>query len=122
MVTCNYVAREFGVTKLMYIKDAKEKCPQLVLVSGEDLTNYRNVSNRISGECLQRGECTLFDFFINLVSISRNLTGPKNINIFYMQKPHSIPLSLKKNASEKVFFYIRIPQKVYTICRETGDG
>nr|XP_022329292.1 DNA polymerase iota-like isoform X2 [Crassostrea virginica] len=48
VVTCNYVAREFGVTKLMYIKDAKEKCPQLVLVSGEDLTNYRNVSNRIS--------------------------------------------------------------------------
>ena len=39
-----------------------------------------------------------------------------------MQIPHSIPLSLKKIASEKVFFYIRIPQKVYTLCRETGDG
>ena len=91
MVTCNYVAREFGVTKLMYIKDAKEKCPQLVLVSGEDLTNYRNVSNRISGECLPTGECTLFNlFYHNLVSISRNLTGPQNINIFYMQIPHTV--------------------------------
>lgn len=49
VVTCNYVARKYGVTKLMYIKDAKEKCPQLVLVSGEDLTNYRNMSYKISG-------------------------------------------------------------------------
>lgn len=48
VVTCNYVARKYGVTKLMYIKDAKEKCPQLVLVSGEDLTNYRNMSYKIS--------------------------------------------------------------------------
>ncbi|KAM8960927.1 DNA polymerase iota [Pelodytes ibericus] len=44
VVTCNYVARRFGVDKLMYIKDAKEKCPQLVLVSGEDLTHYREIS------------------------------------------------------------------------------
>ncbi|XP_061172200.1 DNA polymerase iota-like [Saccostrea echinata] len=48
VVTCNYVARKYGVTKLMYIKDAKEKCPQLVLVSGEDLTNYREMSYKIS--------------------------------------------------------------------------
>ena len=41
-----------------------------------------------------------------------------------MQIPHCISLSLKKIASEnlKFFFYIRIPQKVYTICGETGDG
>ncbi|KAJ8029146.1 DNA polymerase iota [Holothuria leucospilota] len=49
VVTCNYVAREYGVTKLMYIKDAKEKCPHLVLVSGEDLTHYREYSQRVSG-------------------------------------------------------------------------
>ncbi|KAK3098369.1 hypothetical protein FSP39_018867 [Pinctada imbricata] len=48
VVTCNYKAREYGVTKLMTLKDAKEKCPQLVLVSGEDLTNYRHVSYKIS--------------------------------------------------------------------------
>ncbi|XP_018100076.1 DNA polymerase iota isoform X2 [Xenopus laevis] len=44
VVTCNYEARKFGVTKLMLIKDAREKCPQLVLVSGEDLTPYREMS------------------------------------------------------------------------------
>lgn len=49
VVTCNYVAREYGVTKLMYIKDAKEKCPNLVLVSGEDLTHYREYSQRVTG-------------------------------------------------------------------------
>ncbi|XP_053405434.1 DNA polymerase iota-like isoform X2 [Mercenaria mercenaria] len=48
IVTCNYVARERGLTKLMTIKDAREKCPDLVLVSGEDLTNYRHMSYKIS--------------------------------------------------------------------------
>ena len=37
------------MTKLMSIKDAKEKCPSLVLVCGEDLTNYRQMSYKISG-------------------------------------------------------------------------
>ncbi|KAG8456769.1 hypothetical protein GDO86_002522 [Hymenochirus boettgeri] len=44
VVTCNYEARKFGVNKLMSIREAKEKCPQLVLVSGEDLTPYREMS------------------------------------------------------------------------------
>jgi DNA polymerase iota len=48
IVTCNYVAREQGLTKLMTVKDALEKCPDLVLVSGEDLTNYRHMSYKIS--------------------------------------------------------------------------
>ncbi|KAM4710412.1 DNA polymerase iota [Discoglossus pictus] len=48
VVTCNYEARRQGVNKLMYIKDAKEKCPQLVLVSGEDLTHYRETSYSVT--------------------------------------------------------------------------
>uniref|UniRef100_A0A8C4ZRD9 UmuC domain-containing protein n=1 Tax=Gadus morhua TaxID=8049 RepID=A0A8C4ZRD9_GADMO len=43
VVTCNYVAREQGVTKVMSVVDAQEKCPQLVLVKGEDLTHYREI-------------------------------------------------------------------------------
>jgi nucleotidyltransferase/DNA polymerase involved in DNA repair len=50
VVTCNYKAREYGVTKLMSIKDAKDKCPQLILVNGEDLTHYREMSYKISGK------------------------------------------------------------------------
>ncbi|KAM5194592.1 DNA polymerase iota [Mantella aurantiaca] len=48
LVTCNYIARERGVTKCMSIKEAREKCPQIVLVSGEDLTHYRETSYRVT--------------------------------------------------------------------------
>ncbi|XP_028852046.1 DNA polymerase iota isoform X2 [Denticeps clupeoides] len=48
VVTCNYVAREYGVTKLMSVTAAKEKCPQLVLVKGEDLTHYRETSYKVT--------------------------------------------------------------------------
>lgn len=43
LVTSNYPARKRGVTKLMGITEAQQKCPDLVLVSGEDLTPYRHV-------------------------------------------------------------------------------
>ncbi|ROI16603.1 DNA polymerase iota [Anabarilius grahami] len=52
IVTCNYVARECGVTKLMSVTDAVEKCPQLVLVKGEDLTHYREMSYKVTVERL----------------------------------------------------------------------
>ncbi|XP_038599785.1 DNA polymerase iota isoform X1 [Tachyglossus aculeatus] len=48
VVTCNYDARKLGVKKLMSIRDAKEKCPQLVLVNGEDLTRYREMSYKVT--------------------------------------------------------------------------
>ncbi|XP_030324409.1 DNA polymerase iota isoform X2 [Calypte anna] len=48
VVTCNYEARKLGVKKLMSVKDAKEKCPQLVLVNGEDLTPYREMSYKVT--------------------------------------------------------------------------
>ncbi|XP_041464975.1 DNA polymerase iota-like [Lytechinus variegatus] len=48
VVTTNYVARARGVSKLSYIKDALIKCPDLVLVSGEDLTNYRDTSTKVT--------------------------------------------------------------------------
>lgn len=47
VVTCNYKARERGVTKLMGISEAKRLCPELVCVNGEDLTPYKDVSDRI---------------------------------------------------------------------------
>lgn len=47
MVTCNYHARKRGVTKLMRTSEAREKCPELVLVSGEDLTPYREIAKQV---------------------------------------------------------------------------
>ncbi|XP_019319564.2 DNA polymerase iota isoform X2 [Panthera pardus] len=48
VVTCNYEARKLGIKKLMTVRDAKEKCPQLVLVNGEDLTRYREMSYKVT--------------------------------------------------------------------------
>ncbi|BFY98096.1 hypothetical protein BsWGS_01136 [Bradybaena similaris] len=48
VVTTNYIARQCGVPKSTYVSDAKKICPDLVLVCGEDLTSYRQMSYRIS--------------------------------------------------------------------------
>lgn len=47
VVTCNYLAREFGVNKLMTVEEAQRLCPTLTLVNGEDLTPYKQISQRI---------------------------------------------------------------------------
>ncbi|XP_028896067.1 DNA polymerase iota [Zeugodacus cucurbitae] len=47
VVTCNYPAREFGVNKLMTVEEAQRLCPTLTLVNGEDLTPYKQMSQRI---------------------------------------------------------------------------
>ena len=47
VVTCNYEARSLGVEKLMSVKLAKQACPALVLILGEDLKKYRDMSERI---------------------------------------------------------------------------
>ncbi|CAJ2511010.1 Uu.00g066350.m01.CDS01 [Anthostomella pinea] len=47
LATCNYVARARGVRKLMLISDALTKCPDLVLMNGEDLTRFRDASKKL---------------------------------------------------------------------------
>jgi DNA polymerase iota len=41
------VARRLGVRKLMGISDAKKICPDLILVNGEDLSDFRDVSKKL---------------------------------------------------------------------------
>lgn len=48
VVTSNYPARERGIKKCMLIEDAKKLCPELVLVNGEDLRDYRQISYRVT--------------------------------------------------------------------------
>ncbi|XP_069681563.1 DNA polymerase iota [Periplaneta americana] len=48
IVTSNYVAREFGIKKCMLVSEGLKLCPQLVLVRGEDLSDYRQVSAKIT--------------------------------------------------------------------------
>lgn len=76
IVTCNYVAREQGVTKLMSVTDAKEKCPQLVLVKGEDLTHYREMSYKVTE--LLMSYCPLVErlgFDENFMDITKMVEG-----------------------------------------------
>ena len=44
IVTCNYEARRRGLYKLQLVREAREKCPDVVIVLGEDLTRFRNAS------------------------------------------------------------------------------
>lgn len=47
VATSNYIARKYGITKCMTVTEAKRLCPNLVLVNGEDLINYRRMSQNI---------------------------------------------------------------------------
>ncbi|KAK3397398.1 hypothetical protein B0T20DRAFT_441272 [Sordaria brevicollis] len=47
LATCNYPARRLGVKKLQSISSALAICPELVIVDGEDLTPFRDVSKRL---------------------------------------------------------------------------
>lgn len=47
IVTCNYEARRRGLHKLQLIRDARRKCPDVIVVLGEDLTRFRNASKEL---------------------------------------------------------------------------
>ncbi|KAJ2953116.1 hypothetical protein O0L34_g678 [Tuta absoluta] len=56
VVTSNYEARKHGVQKCMLVTEALKLCPNLKLVNGEDLHNYRAASNKIFA-VLQSWKC-----------------------------------------------------------------
>ncbi|KAI1388333.1 DNA/RNA polymerase [Hypoxylon trugodes] len=47
LATCNYAARARGVKKLMLISEAQKICPDIVIISGEDLTPFRDASKKL---------------------------------------------------------------------------
>lgn len=48
LVTSNYIARKYGVKKCMLISDALKLCPNLEIVKGEDLYDYRKMSYQVT--------------------------------------------------------------------------
>ncbi|XP_067886756.1 DNA polymerase iota isoform X2 [Heterodontus francisci] len=48
VVTCNYEARKYGLHKVMSVSEAIDKYPEVILISGEDLTPYREISYKIT--------------------------------------------------------------------------
>ena len=47
IVTANYVGRSRGLHKLQLITEAKQVCPEAVIILGEDLTRFRNASKAL---------------------------------------------------------------------------
>lgn len=48
VVTSNYIAREYGIQKCASVEEAQKLCPNIVLVNGEDLRDYRQMSYKIT--------------------------------------------------------------------------
>lgn len=82
VVTSNYVAREMGIKKCMMVTDACKICPNLVLVKGEDLYDYRQMSAKVTS-CLQKfsnlvEKLGLDENFIDISAlVSERLTNSK---------------------------------------------
>ncbi|KAG9677486.1 DNA/RNA polymerase, partial [Aureobasidium melanogenum] len=47
IVTCNYEARRRGLRKLQLIKEARELCPDVIIVLGEDISRFRDASKML---------------------------------------------------------------------------
>ncbi|KAI9844547.1 MAG: hypothetical protein M1837_005506 [Sclerophora amabilis] len=47
IVTCNYEARRRGLYKLQLVTSAKQACPDLIIILGEDLTRFRDASKAL---------------------------------------------------------------------------
>lgn len=82
IVTCNYPARALGVSKLMSIKEAMQRCPELVTINGEDLTPYREASKRMLGVLRRYGtvqKLGLDEVFVDVTAeAERRLQGNRN--------------------------------------------
>jgi DNA polymerase iota len=46
-VTCNYEARRRGLRKLQLIKEARQICPDVIIVLGEDISRFRDASKTL---------------------------------------------------------------------------
>ena len=80
VVTTSYEARRRGITKLMGIAEARQKCPDLVLVSGEDLGPYRAASRAIL-DVLRRFGVSTEPQGSNIKGCCRGLSGSASLGM-----------------------------------------
>ncbi|GJC82614.1 DNA polymerase iota [Colletotrichum liriopes] len=124
LATCNYVARKRGVKKLMLITDAKKLCPDLVIIEGEDLTPFRDMSKRLFGflrgySWNNKAERLGFD------EVFMDVTDIINYNMFCLNRA-SLSGSffhLSKRDPEKGFpcDLTKVAGCVYGVTPESGD-
>ncbi|KAJ8925781.1 hypothetical protein NQ315_009631 [Exocentrus adspersus] len=87
VVTSNYLAREFGVKKCMSVTEAKKLCPNIVLVKGEDLHDYRQVSYKVTS-LLQK-----YSHLVERLGLDENFIDASNLVNERLKKvtPTSVP-------------------------------
>ncbi|KAK1761114.1 hypothetical protein QBC47DRAFT_369144 [Echria macrotheca] len=92
LATCNYVARRKGVGKLTTLAEAKRLCPDLVIVDGEDLSPFRDVSKRLyallrsfswSGKVERLGLDEIFLDVTDIVSYNLELLNENSLRQSY---------------------------------------
>eukprot|EP00808_Paulinella_micropora_P004701 g62297.t1 len=76
VVTCNYIARSYGVSKLCGLEKARRLCPQLCVVDGSDLTPFRKASEQIYQLWLSLGcaveRCGMDECFLDVTELAKN--------------------------------------------------
>ena len=81
MVTCNYIAREMGVSKTMSLREAKEICPSLVIIDGSNLDKYREASYNVFKYLQQFGTVEkggMDEFFVEILNIPKYAQKDEN--------------------------------------------
>ena len=74
VASCSYEARAFGVHSAMPMKQAKQLCPEAILVRGdhEQYSNYSNiVTEIISGDVPLYEKTSIDEFYIDLTGMDR---------------------------------------------------
>lgn len=81
VITSNYVAREFGVKKCMLISEALALCPKLIIINGEDLHDYRIMSNKVTDVIKQFSKnVEKLGFDENFVDVSKLVAEKLSLN------------------------------------------
>ena len=83
LVTVNYVARrEFGVGKMARVAEALARCPEMVVINGEDLTPYRRANRQVQAILRDSLACVpgvpverlgLDEFFMDVTSVTQQM-------------------------------------------------
>ncbi|KAL4788156.1 hypothetical protein BJX76DRAFT_345038 [Aspergillus varians] len=110
VVTCNYEARRRGLHKLQLIKEAKQVCPEVVIVLGEDLTKFRDASkdlylflqSLVWAERVEKlGFDELFMDVTDMITYNAALLNPNDlVHSFFHLDPQDPTVGFAFNATE----------------------
>lgn len=121
VVTCNYAAREAGVTKLMSRDEARRRCPHLQVVEGSDLERYRVHGRKIyesfrraflklrPGSAVCKGSMDEMMAQLNTTSAAAGLKGVKsndqfNSNDVYVYDDQAVTMTEDQTGARTVVF------------------